>query len=68
MAEIDGLPANPEPLMKTLHWTWTTLLLSESTREMAGAENFAFRRIGDVQVRGRHSATTVYTIDPEDGH
>lgn len=45
----------------------TTLLLSESTRQMAGAENFAFRRIGDVQVRGRHSATTVYTIDPEAG-
>jgi adenylate cyclase len=42
----------------------TTLLLSESTRERAGAENFSFRRIGEVQVRGRHSATTLYTIDP----
>jgi adenylate cyclase len=42
----------------------TTLLLSESTRERAGAENFPFRRIGKVQVRGRHSATTLYTIDP----
>lgn len=41
----------------------TNILLSESTRDMAGEDNFPFRRIGEVQVRGRHSATTVYTVD-----
>ena len=41
----------------------TTLLVSESTRDKAGADGFAFRKIGEVQVRGRHSTTTLYTID-----
>lgn len=45
----------------------TSMLVSESTREKAGAGNFPFRRIGEAQVRGRHSSTTIYTIDRETG-
>ena len=41
----------------------TSILVSESTRNLAGAEAFPFRKIGEVQVRGRHSDTTIYTVD-----
>jgi hypothetical protein len=37
--------------------------VSESTRNLAGAGAFPFRKIGEVQVRGRHSDTTIYTVD-----
>ena len=41
----------------------TSIIVSESTRELAGPERFPFKRIGKVQVRGRHSDTTIYTMD-----
>lgn len=47
----------------------TCVIVSERTRELAGAERFAFVRLGQVQVRGRQGATTIYTLgalDPEE--
>ena len=41
----------------------TSILVSESTRNLAGAAMFPFQKIGEVQVRGRHSDTTIYTVD-----
>lgn len=41
----------------------TSIIVSASTRELAGPERFPFKRIGEVQVRGRQSDTTIYTID-----
>lgn len=43
----------------------TSIIVSESTRELAGAERFPFEKIGEVQVRGRHSDTTIYTVKTE---
>jgi adenylate cyclase len=40
----------------------TAMLVSESTRKLAGAGAFPFLKIGEVQVRGRHSDTTIYTV------
>ena len=41
----------------------TSILVSESTRNLAGAGSFPFRKIDEVQVRGRHSTTTIYTLN-----
>jgi adenylate cyclase len=41
----------------------TRLLLSEHTCELAGWDNFPFRRIGVDKVRGRSRALTVFTLD-----
>lgn len=41
----------------------TSILVSQSTRDLAGGEGFGFRKIGQVQVRGRHSETTLYTVE-----
>lgn len=43
----------------------TSIIVSQSTRELAGAERFPFEKIGEVQVRGRHSDTTIYTVKTE---
>ncbi len=40
----------------------TQVLISESTCELAGPTLFPFKRIGEAQVRGRHTSTTVYTL------
>ena len=40
----------------------TSIIVSASTRELAGPERFPFEKIGEVQVRGRHSDTTIYTV------
>ena len=41
----------------------TAIIVSESTYRLAGPERFDFRKIGEVQIRGRHSDTTIYTVD-----
>lgn len=41
----------------------TNIIVSDSTRRLAGPEHFPFRRIGSVKVRGRRSETTVYAVD-----
>jgi adenylate cyclase len=41
----------------------TRIIVSETTCKLAGWERFAFKRIGEVQVRGRKTATVIYTID-----
>ena len=40
----------------------TRIIVSESTRQAAGEQAFAFEAIGDVSVRGRKAQTTIYTI------
>ncbi len=40
----------------------TRVLISESTCEMAGWDRFPFKRIGEVQVRGRKTPTIIYTL------
>ena len=44
----------------------TSIIVSASTRDLAGPDRFPFKKIGEVQVRGRRSDTTIYTID--EGH
>lgn len=41
----------------------TSVLVSASTYALAGPERFAFKKIGEVQIRGRHSDTTIYTVE-----
>ncbi|MDD9799996.1 MAG: adenylate/guanylate cyclase domain-containing protein [Gammaproteobacteria bacterium] len=41
----------------------TRILVAEKTCQAAGAENFPFRKIGAVSVRGRSSAVNIYTLD-----
>ena len=40
----------------------TSILVSASTHELAGPDRFHFKKIGEVQIRGRHSGTTIYTV------
>ena len=40
----------------------THVIVSERTRQLAGGERFAFRRMGEVTVRGRTKPVTIYTI------
>jgi adenylate cyclase len=40
----------------------TRIIVSESTRQAAGPDSFAFEAIGDVNVRGRTTSTPVYTL------
>lgn len=42
----------------------TRIIASETTAELAGWERFSFKRIGEVQVRGRQTATVIYTVSP----
>lgn len=41
----------------------TRIIVSETTADLAGRDRFAFRRLGDVQARGRSTPTTVYTVE-----
>jgi adenylate cyclase len=41
----------------------TRVIVSESTARLAGWDRFSFRRLGEVQTRGRSKPTTVYTVD-----
>jgi adenylate cyclase len=41
----------------------TRIIVSESTAKLAGWDRFSFRRLGEVQVRGRSRATTIYTVE-----
>ena len=41
----------------------THIIVSETTAKLAGWERFSFRRLGEVQVRGRTKATTIYTVE-----
>ena len=43
----------------------TRIIVSERTRELAGAERFAFEALGTVTVRGRSQPVTIYQIDVE---
>ena len=43
----------------------TRIIVSERTRELAGAERFAFEALGRVTVRGRSQPVTIYKIDVE---
>ena len=45
----------------------TRIIVSESTRQSAGADAFAFRAIGEVSVRGRTARTPVYTLASASG-
>jgi len=40
----------------------TGVIVSESTRELAGPQRFPFARLGVVPVRGRQSPVTIYTL------
>lgn len=40
----------------------TRIIVSERTRELAGADKFPFERIGSVTVRGRTAPTVIYTV------
>lgn len=40
----------------------TRIIVSESTRQAAGADRFAFEPIGEVSVRGRTTTTPAYTV------
>jgi adenylate cyclase len=40
----------------------TRIIVSESTRQAAGPDAFAFETIGEVNVRGRTTSTPVYTL------
>jgi adenylate cyclase len=40
----------------------TRIIVSERTRELAGADKFPFGRIGSVTVRGRTVPTVIYTV------
>ncbi len=57
-----NLAARLEPLNKDFG---TSMLVSEDTRRHAGPERFAFRRVGEVRVRGRSEVTPIYTVDGE---
>ena len=54
-----NLAARLEALNKTYG---TRIIVSERTRDQAGATAFPFAPIGDVQVRGRSRPTPVYTL------
>ncbi|HXH03482.1 MAG TPA: adenylate/guanylate cyclase domain-containing protein [Candidatus Competibacteraceae bacterium] len=41
----------------------TALLVADTTHRAAGDGRFAFRRVDEVQVRGRSRTCTVYTVD-----
>lgn len=41
----------------------TRIIVSETTADLAGHNRFLFRRLGDVQARGRSTPTTVYTVE-----
>jgi adenylate cyclase len=41
----------------------TRIIVSETTAKLAGWECFPFRRLGEVQVRGRTRPTTIYTVE-----
>lgn len=41
----------------------THIIVSETTAKLAGWERFSFRRLGEVQVRGRTKGTTIYTVE-----
>lgn len=43
----------------------TRIIVSERTRELAGADKFPFERIGSVTVRGRTVPTVIYTVKSE---
>lgn len=43
----------------------TRIIVSERTRELAGADKFPFGRIGSVTVRGRTVPTVIYTVKSE---
>ena len=43
----------------------TRIIVSERTRELAGADRFAFEALGTVTVRGRSRPVTIYQIDVE---
>ncbi len=40
----------------------TRIIVAQTTCELAGWDQFSFKRLGEVQVRGRSQATTIYTI------
>ena len=41
----------------------TRIIISSRTRELAGDRDFDFRELGDVQVRGKHAATSLYAVE-----
>lgn len=43
----------------------TRIIVSETTAQLAGWERFSFKRLGEVQVRGRRTATTIYTVETD---
>jgi adenylate cyclase len=40
----------------------TRIIVSETSADLAGRDRFSFRRLGDVQTRGRSKPTTIYTV------
>ncbi len=43
----------------------TTIIVSEQTRNRAGADRFAFRLLAEAPIRGRQMPTRYYRVDPE---
>ncbi len=40
----------------------TQIMIAERTRQLAGPDQFRFKRLGSVRVRGRQADTVVYTV------
>ena len=77
---VGGLVGTPDRLGYTVHGDdvnvaarleqmnkehGTRIMVSEKTMRAAGADNFKFRKLGSVAVRGRTTEVNVYTLDPE---
>jgi len=58
-----NLAARLEQLNKEYH---TRIIVSERTRELAGADAFTFVRLGTTTVRGRKTPVEVYTVTAAD--
>lgn len=74
---VGGLVGTPDRLNYTVHSDavnlaarleslnkeyGTSILISNSTRLAAPKEAFIYRALGEVQIRGRHSLTPIYTV------
>ncbi|MFC1665100.1 adenylate/guanylate cyclase domain-containing protein [Pseudomonadota bacterium] len=75
---VGGLVGTPDRLGYTIHGDdvnlsarleqlnkehKTSILISEHTCELAGWDNFTFKFIQEVTVRGRHETVKIYTVD-----
>ncbi len=63
---IHGDDVNLAARLEQLNKEYAThIIVSETTARLAGWERFSFRRLGEVQVRGRSRPTTIYTVETD---